>query len=157
MGIHGSALIESGPGIREIKNKKIRRGVPLHEVTTQNAVTSYQKTKFSKTKGALAYYNKLKCHASHMVQFPDEYSMKRKFLGGLPDVLIKNLFKSHCVTMEHTPIDKLLHEVKAMESSIQAIQNYRSNRLATSKSHSSMTANVTNTQTSNVPLVWFVF
>src|ERR1700722_9266921 len=51
--------------------------------------------------------------------------------------------------MEHTPIDKLLHEVKAMESSIQAIQNYRSDRLAASKSHSSTTANVTNTQTSN--------
>ena len=29
MGIHGSALIESGPGIREIENKKIRKGVPL--------------------------------------------------------------------------------------------------------------------------------
>ena len=26
MEIHGSALIESGPGIREIENKKIRRG-----------------------------------------------------------------------------------------------------------------------------------
>ena len=31
----------------------------LHEVTAQNAATSYQKTKFSKTKGALAYYNEL--------------------------------------------------------------------------------------------------
>src|ERR1700720_2162520 len=51
--------------------------------------------------------------------------------------------------MEHTPIDKLLCEVKAMESSIQAIQNYRSNRLAASKLNSSTTANVTNTQMSN--------
>src|ERR1700720_4601840 len=80
---------------------------------------------------------------------PDEYSMKRKFLGGLPDDLVENLFKSHCVTAEHTPIDKLLREVKAMQNSIQAIQNYRSDRLAASKSHSSTTANVTNTQTSN--------
>src|ERR1700723_3434620 len=120
----------------------------IHEVA-QNAATSYQKTKFSKTKGALAYYNELKCHASRMVQPPDEYSMKRKFLGGLPDDLVKNLFKSCRVTAEHTPIEKLLREVKAMESAIQAIQNYRSDRLAASKSHSSTTANVTNTQTSN--------
>ena len=28
MGIHRSALIESGPEIREIENKKIRKGVP---------------------------------------------------------------------------------------------------------------------------------
>ena len=70
--------------------------------------TSYQKTKFSKTKGALAYYNELKRHASRMVQPPDKYSMKRKFLGGLPDNLIENLFKLCHVTAEHTPIDKLL-------------------------------------------------
>src|SRR3984957_9620709 len=75
--------------------------------------------------------------------------MKRKFLGGLPDDLVENLFKSQRVTTEHTPIEKLLREVKAMESLIQAIQNYRSDRLAASKSHSSTTANVTNTQTSN--------
>ena len=64
----------------------------IHEVTAQNTVTGYQKTKFSKTKGALAYYNELKCHASRMVQPPDKYSMKRKFLGGLPNNLFKNLF-----------------------------------------------------------------
>ena len=29
MEIHGSALIESVPRIREIENKKIRKGVPL--------------------------------------------------------------------------------------------------------------------------------
>src|ERR1700720_885441 len=115
----------------------------------QNVVTSYQKTKFSKAKGALAYYNELKHHANRMAQPPDEYSMKRKFLGGPPVDLIENLFKSRCVTTEHTPIDKLLCEVKGMESSIQAIQNYRSDQMATSKSHNSNTANVTNTQTSN--------
>ena len=93
----------------------------IHEVTVQNMVTSYQKTMFSKTTGALAYYNELKHHASRMVQPPDEYSMKRKFLGGLPDDLIENLFKSRRVTAEHTSIDKLVREVKAMESSIQAI------------------------------------
>src|ERR1700722_10239830 len=60
----------------------------IHEVTAQNTATSYQKTKFSMTKGALAYYNELKCHASRMVQPPDEYSMKRKFLGGLPNDLV---------------------------------------------------------------------
>src|SRR3984957_9734243 len=98
----------------------------IHKVTVQNVVTSSQKTRLSKTKGALAYYNELKCHASRMVQPPDEYSMKGKFFGGLPDDLVENLFKSCRVTAEHTPIDKLLCEVKAMESLIQAIQNYRS-------------------------------
>jgi hypothetical protein len=50
--------------------------------------------------------------------------MKRKFLDGLPDDLIKNVFKARRVSAEHTPIHQLLKEVKAMESVIQAYQNY---------------------------------
>jgi hypothetical protein len=60
-----------------------------------------------------------------MVQPLDEYSMKRKFLQGLPDDLVENLLKSRCVLAEHTSIEKLLREVKAMESSIQAYHNYK--------------------------------
>jgi hypothetical protein len=52
----------------------------IHKVTAQNTATSYQKTKYSRAKGALAFFNDLQRHANHMVQPPDEYSMKRKFL-----------------------------------------------------------------------------
>ena len=100
----------------------------IHEVTAQNAANSYAKTKFLHSKGALAFYNELQCHASRMVQPPDEYLMKRKFLKGLPEDLIKNLLKSRCVSAEHTSLTTLLHEVKAMESSLQAFQNYKSDR-----------------------------
>ena len=48
--------------------------------------------------------------------------MKRKFLKGLPE----NLLKSRCVSAEHTSLTTLLREVKAMESSLQAFQNYKS-------------------------------
>ena len=91
----------------------------IHEVTMQNTANTYARTKFSHSKGALAFYNKLKCHASCMVQPPDEYSMKRKFLKGLPEDLVENLLKSRCVSAEHTSLTTLLCEVKAMESSLQ--------------------------------------
>ena len=100
----------------------------IHEVTAQNAANSYKKTKFSRSKGALAYFNDLQRHASRMVQPPDEYSMKRKFLDGLPEDLVENLLKARQVSAEHTSISKLLREVKAMESSLQAFHNYRSER-----------------------------
>jgi hypothetical protein len=116
----------------------------IHEVTAQNAATaatSYQNTKFSRLKGAPACFNDLQCHASCMVQLLDEYSMKRKFLKGLPEDLVENLLKSRRVSVEHTSITKLLREVKAMESSIQAYHNYKnkctehsSNPQSTSKS-----------------------
>jgi hypothetical protein len=100
----------------------------IHEFTTQNAANSYAKTKFSCSKGALAFYNELQRHASCIVQPPDEYSMKRKFLKGLPEDLVENLLKSRHVSAEHTSLTTLLHEVKAMESSLQAFQNYKSDR-----------------------------
>ena len=122
----------------------------IHEVTAQNAATSYQNTKFSRSKGALAFFNDLQHHASRMVQLPDEYSMKRKFLRGLPEDLVENLLKSRRVSAEHTSITKLLHEVKAMESSIQAYHNYKnehsersSNPQSTSKTSTHPSASTT--------------
>ena len=100
----------------------------IHEVTAQNTANSYTKTKFSCSKGALAFYNELQRHASCMVQPPDEYSMKRKFLKGLPEDLIENLLKSRRVSADHTSLTTLLREVKAMKSSLQAFQNYKSDR-----------------------------
>src|SRR6202050_4296826 len=109
----------------------------IHEVMAQNAATSYKKTRYSHAKEALAYYNDLRRHTSRMVQPPDKYSLKRKFLEGLPEDLVENLLKSCCVSGEYTPLNRLLEEVKAMESSIQAYQNYKSDqqeRLTTQKS-----------------------
>ena len=63
-----------------------------------------------------------------MVQPPDEYLMKRKFLQGLPEDIVENLLKLRRVSAKHTLMDKLLREVKAMESSIQAYHNYRNER-----------------------------
>jgi hypothetical protein len=100
----------------------------IHEVTAQNAANSYKRTKFSRAKGALAFFNELQRHASRMVQTPDEYSLKRKFLEGLPEELVENLLKSRRVSAEHTSLNKLLREVKAMESSIQAYHNYKNER-----------------------------
>ncbi|KIM73025.1 hypothetical protein PILCRDRAFT_15579 [Piloderma croceum F 1598] len=82
----------------------------IHEVTAQNATNSYKRTKFSRSKGALAFFNDLQHHASRMVQTPDEYSMKRKFLKGLPDDLVENLLKLRRVSAEHTSLSKLLNE-----------------------------------------------
>jgi hypothetical protein len=90
--------------------------------------TSYQNTKYSRAKGALAFFNDLQHHANRMVQPPDEYFMKWKFLKGLPEDLVENLLKSRCVSAEHTLMAKLLCKVKAMESSIQAYHNYKSKR-----------------------------
>ena len=130
----------------------------IHEVTMQNTANSYARTKFLCSKGALVFYNELQCHASRMVQPPDEYSMKRKFLKGLPEDLVENLLKSRRPSAEHTSPTTLLCEVKAMESSLQAFQNYkrdRAERLTAPRNNSN--SNSQNTSNNRTPrIVWFV-
>ena len=93
-----------------------------------------------------------------MVQPPDEYSMKRKFLKGLPEDLIENLLKSRRVSAEHTSLTTLLREVKAMDSSLQAFQNYKSDcaeRPTTPRNTSNSNShNASNNPTPRV--IWFV-
>ena len=89
----------------------------IHEVTTQNTANSYARTKFSHSNKALVFYNELQCHVSRMVQPPDKYSMKRKFLKRLAKHLIKNLLKSRWVSVEHTSLATLLHEVNCCKLS----------------------------------------
>ena len=97
----------------------------IHEVTAQNATEKFYSVRYSKQKGALAFYNDLNRHADRMVRRPDNYTFKRKFLLGLPHELVEKLYTSRRVTAEHTPLNRLLHEVKAMESSMQAVERHK--------------------------------
>jgi hypothetical protein len=97
----------------------------IHEVTAQNATDKFYSVRYTKQKGALAFYNELNRHADRMVLRPDNYTFKRKFLLGLPHDLVDKLYTARRVTAEHTPLNRLLHEVKAMESSMQAIERHK--------------------------------
>jgi Ty3 transposon capsid-like protein len=66
----------------------------IHEVTAQNATDKFHSVRYSKQKGALAFYNELNRHANRMVTRPDDYTFKRKFLFGLPHDLVHNLYMS---------------------------------------------------------------
>ncbi|KIK26882.1 hypothetical protein PISMIDRAFT_8662 [Pisolithus microcarpus 441] len=92
--------------------------------SAQNAAEQYNNTKYSPAKGVLAFYNDLKCRASRMVQPPDEYSMKRKFVNGLPLPIAEGVLKSRGVLAEHTPMDQILIEVQRMESALKLINNH---------------------------------
>ncbi|KIK12765.1 hypothetical protein PISMIDRAFT_120298, partial [Pisolithus microcarpus 441] len=71
---------------------------------------------YSPAKGVLAFYNDLKHRASRMVQPPDEYSMKRKFINGLPLPIAEGVLKSRGMLAEHMPMDQILIKVQRMES-----------------------------------------
>ncbi|KIK22289.1 hypothetical protein PISMIDRAFT_102694 [Pisolithus microcarpus 441] len=87
-----------------------------------NAANKYDRTRFEYDKGALAYYNDLKCRAHRMVQPPNDYSFRRKFLQGLPHSIIKSIFEAHGISAEHSTIEEILEEVRRMET-VQKVVN----------------------------------
>ncbi|KIO09248.1 hypothetical protein M404DRAFT_132109 [Pisolithus tinctorius Marx 270] len=80
----------------------------IHEASVQN-------------KGALTFYNDLKCHTHRMVQPPDDYSFWRKFLCILPHTIIKSIFEAHRISAEHLMIEEILKEVCCMETAQKAL------------------------------------
>jgi|SRR5882762_2240240 len=100
----------------------------IHEVMAQNASVKFDHAIYLKSTGALAFYNGLKRYAGHMVIPPNKYSMKKKFLKGLPIDMIDHLLKMRRVTAEHTSFDVILKEVKAMECSTQSFNLYKKER-----------------------------
>ncbi|KIM59840.1 hypothetical protein SCLCIDRAFT_27075 [Scleroderma citrinum Foug A] len=66
----------------------------IHEATTQQAMTNYDRMCYSAEKGALAFFNDMKQHAHHMVEPPDDYLFRRKFIGGLSHSIIKTVLEA---------------------------------------------------------------
>ena len=90
----------------------------------QNVAEKYDKTRYSSERGALAFYNDIKCHAAWMVQPPDEYSIQRKFINGLPMSIMEGVVKSCRISVEHSPMEQILVEVQRMESALKMISSY---------------------------------
>ena len=93
----------------------------MHEASAQNAADQYNHTRFSHEKGALAFYNDLKRHACRMVQSPNNYLFRRKFLCGLPHLIIKSIFEACRISAEYSTIKEILEEVQHMKTAQKAI------------------------------------
>ena len=59
-----------------------------------------------------------------MVEPPNSYSFRRKYLGGLPQTIIKTVLKARGISAEHSSIEEILDEVKHIESTQKALNLY---------------------------------
>ena len=96
----------------------------IHEASAQNAAIQYNRTKYSADKGVLAFYNELMQQADRMVEPPDSYSFRRKYLGGLPQTIVKTALEVCRISTEHSSIEEILDEVKHAESAQKALNLY---------------------------------
>ena len=59
-----------------------------------------------------------------MVQPPDSYSFRRKYLGGLPQTIVKTVLEACGISTEHSSIEEILDEVKHIESAQKVLNLY---------------------------------
>ena len=96
----------------------------IHEASAQNAAIQYNRTKYSADKGVLAFYNKLTRRVDRMVEPPDSYSFRKKYLGGLPQTIVKMALEVHRISAEHSSIEEILDKVKHIESAQKVLNLY---------------------------------
>ena len=101
----------------------------IHEAMAQQAMTNYDRTCYSTEKGVLAFFNDMKQCAHHMVEPPDDYSFRRKFIRGLPHSIVKTVLEAPGIMAEHSTMDKILDEVKRMEGAQKALNLLMRNNL----------------------------
>ncbi|KAH7917304.1 hypothetical protein BV22DRAFT_1052531 [Leucogyrophana mollusca] len=88
----------------------------VHEATAQQATDQFHVLRYDHKTGATAFFNGLRERASRMVQQPDEYTFRRRFLDGLPHALVEDVLKTRGISAEYSRIEDILREVKAMEN-----------------------------------------
>jgi hypothetical protein len=96
----------------------------VHEASAQHAADQFDRTRYDHEKGVLAFYNDLKRRAYRMIEPPDDYSFRRKFLRGLPHTLIKAIYEARGISAEHSTIEEVLEEVRRMETAQKAIAQH---------------------------------
>ena len=59
-----------------------------------------------------------------MVEPSDSYSLRRKYLGGLSQTIVKMALGAHGISAEHSSIEEILDEVKCIESAQKVLNLY---------------------------------
>ena len=73
-----------------------------------------------------------------MVEPPDSYSFRRKYLGGLPQTIVKTVLEAHGIFTEHSSIEEILDKVKHIESTQKALNLYMRQSMQTGGGRSLM-------------------
>jgi hypothetical protein len=100
----------------------------INEATAQKAAGSFDRTEYSRKKGVIAFVNDLERKAARMVQRPDEYTFKRRFLDGLPDEVGEEILRVHGVSAEHSTLDEMIEATRKVENAQQYTEARRKER-----------------------------
>ena len=97
----------------------------LTEVTAQKAVEAFEAVKYTRAKGALGFWNDIVQASERMVNPPDEGTLKRKFLAGLPHEMVDATLKSRPINIELATPDELIEAIRQMEATLHYLGSRR--------------------------------
>ena len=73
-----------------------------------------------------------------MVKPPNSSSFRRKYLGGLPQTIVKMALEVRGISAEHSSIEEILDEVKHVESAQKALNLYMKQSVQAGRGRSPM-------------------
>lgn len=107
----------------------------ITEATAAKAMEHFYAVKYAKSKGVLAFFNDLQTAAARMVQRPDEYTMRRRFMDGLPMEIIEIMMRSRSISSEHSSLEEIIDQAKQVESSMDYLDRYKKSRGTATPAH----------------------
>ena len=90
----------------------------IHKSTILTAAEKFDAVRYHRSGGAAQVLNDLLRYASRMVQPPDEYSLRRKLWGVLPDEIVSILGKSRGLSAEYTNKEEIVRQATQIEDAI---------------------------------------
>jgi hypothetical protein len=88
----------------------------MTEMNAQRVTEAFEKVAYSKSKGAITFWNKLKDAASRTNHHPDDYTMRSCFIDGLPHHIMQHIFMHDKISKEHSSTDWVLKATKQTET-----------------------------------------
>jgi hypothetical protein len=93
-------------------------------MTAQRATEAFERVAYSRSKGAITFWNKLKDAASRMNHHPDDYTMRSCFIDGLPHHIMQHIFTHDKISKEHSSTEWVLKATKRMEAALEYVGNH---------------------------------
>ncbi|KAG6904843.1 hypothetical protein DXG01_006758 [Tephrocybe rancida] len=78
--------------------------------------------------GVQGYYDSLLNHAQNMAVYPDEYTIHKKFLDGIPSNMLIALIHNGGLSPEVNTVEDFVSEAKAYETSLKMATHYLEHR-----------------------------
>ena len=99
----------------------------IHEATIQDAPSRYNDLQFKTDNGVMGFYYDLERYSKRMVQAPDPYSFRTRFMFGLPRS-ISNEVLAKGFTAEKSSLDEIVMAACDVEEAIKVQKRYDARR-----------------------------